>query len=72
VAKGLTQEGLAESIGVSTRYLQSIEAGEYWPTLPLLLKLRDKLGPWDRIFAGCSAEEDRPSRRDSPGGQRGG
>ncbi|MCE0523513.1 MAG: helix-turn-helix domain-containing protein [Methylacidiphilales bacterium] len=32
--RGLTQEKLAEKIDRSVRYTQSIEAGEYWPSLP--------------------------------------
>ena len=44
VARGLTQEALAEMTGISTRYAQSIEAGEYFPALPTLAKLRRALG----------------------------
>lgn len=42
--KGFTQEALAEKVGLSTRYTQSIEAGEYFPALPTLAKLRTALG----------------------------
>lgn len=53
-AKKLTQEALAEAVGLSTRYTQSIEAGEYFPTLPTLAKLRKALEvSWDELFEGC-------------------
>ncbi len=52
--EGLTQEELAEKVGISVRYAQSIEAGEYWPALPTLLKLRKALGAsWEDVFLGC-------------------
>lgn len=50
----LTQETLAEGAGVSARYLQSIEAGEYWPTLATLAKLKGVLKcSWDELLSGC-------------------
>jgi len=50
-ARGLTQEALAEAVGLSTRYTQSIEAGEYFPALPTLTKLREVLGAsWDELL----------------------
>jgi DNA-binding XRE family transcriptional regulator len=53
-AKGLTQEALAELTGISTRYAQSIEAGEYFPALPTLTRLRKALdASWDDLFRGC-------------------
>jgi transcriptional regulator with XRE-family HTH domain len=52
--KSLTQEKLAEKTGVSVRYLQSIEAGEYLPTLPTLARLKSALRcDWNELFAGC-------------------
>jgi len=52
--RGLTQEALAEKVGLSTRYTQSIEAGEYFPALPTLAKLREALGAsWEELFRGC-------------------
>ena len=52
----LTQEKLAERVGLSVRYVQSIEAGEYFPALPTLLKLRTSLyAEWEELFAGCEA-----------------
>jgi transcriptional regulator with XRE-family HTH domain len=51
----LTQEALAEKIGVSARYLQSVEAGEYFPSLTKLVQLRVSLRcDWSDLFAGCT------------------
>lgn len=50
----LTQEQLAEKTGVSVRYVQSLEAGEYFPSLPKLVKLKLALRcSWAEIFDGC-------------------
>lgn len=50
----LTQEKLAEKVGVSVRYVQSLEAGEYFPSLPTLVKLRIALRcDWNELFHGC-------------------
>ena len=38
--RNLTQEELAEKVDVSPRYVQSVEAGEYFPRLPTLVRLR--------------------------------
>ena len=52
--RGLTQEALAEKVGISARYVQSVEAGEYFPALPTLIKLRTALSAkWDDLFARC-------------------
>jgi len=49
-----TQEMLAERCGLSVRYVQSLEAGEYFPALPTLIALRKALGAtWDQIFKSC-------------------
>ena len=51
--RGLTQEKLAEKIDRSVRYTQSIEAGEYWPSLPTLSLLKKTLKcSWDDLLAG--------------------
>jgi transcriptional regulator with XRE-family HTH domain len=50
----LTQEKLAEKGGVSARYIQSVEAGEYFPSLPTLVRLRATLRcDWEDLFRGC-------------------
>ncbi len=52
--RNLTQEKLAEKAGVSTRYVQSIETGEYLPSLPTLARLKSVLRcSWNEIFEGC-------------------
>ena len=51
---GLTQEGLAERVDVSPRYIQSVEAGEYFPSLATLVRVRAVLRcEWNELFAGC-------------------
>jgi transcriptional regulator with XRE-family HTH domain len=48
---GMTQERLAEKIGISPRYLQSLEAGQRWPSIGVLVNLRNALGcEWSDIF----------------------
>lgn len=52
--RNLTQGKLAEKVGVSVRYIQSVEAGEYFPSLPTLVRLRATLRcDWNDIFEGC-------------------
>jgi hypothetical protein len=43
------QKAPAEKVGIRVRYTQSIEAGEYWPALPTLLKRRKGAG---RLLGG--------------------
>jgi transcriptional regulator with XRE-family HTH domain len=51
--QGYTQEQLAEQTGMSVRYLQSLEAGEYFPSLPNLVRLKSLLGcDWNDLFSG--------------------
>jgi transcriptional regulator with XRE-family HTH domain len=50
----LTQEKLAEKAGLSVRYLQSVEAGEYFPSLPTLARLKSVLRcDWRELFDKC-------------------
>jgi transcriptional regulator with XRE-family HTH domain len=50
----LTQEKLAEKAVVSVRYVQSVEAGEYFPSLPTLARLKSALRcDWNDLFNGC-------------------
>ena len=52
-----TQEVLAEQAGISVRYLQSLEAGEYWPSLPTLSNIKKFLAcEWGDLLAGCDVE----------------
>ena len=52
--RNLTQEKLAEKVGVSVRYLQSVEAGEYFPSLPTLVRLKFVLRcDWKELFDRC-------------------
>lgn len=52
--RDLTQEKLAEKVGVSGRYIQNVEAGEYFSSLPTLVRLRATLRcDWNELFAGC-------------------
>ena len=37
--KGLTQEQLADAMGISSRWLQRIESGRQWPSGRLLYRL---------------------------------
>ena len=54
VRRNWTQEKLAEKAGVSARYLQSVEAGEYFPSLPTLARLKVVLRcEWGELFARC-------------------
>ncbi|MEK7781943.1 MAG: helix-turn-helix transcriptional regulator [Verrucomicrobiota bacterium] len=50
----LTQEQVAEKTGVSARYIQNVEAGDNFPSLPTLVKLKAALGcGWEDLFSGC-------------------
>ncbi len=42
--KGLSQEALSEKIGMSPKYLSSIELGKENPTLDMFIKLAQSLG----------------------------
>lgn len=60
--RDLTQEKLAEKVGVSARYVQNVEAGDNFPSLPMLVRLRAALRcDWNELFAGCEkAKESMP------------
>lgn len=50
---GLTQEKVAEKVGISWRYFQSIEAGKRWPSIVVLVRLKDALSSdWAAMFDG--------------------
>lgn len=51
---GLTQEHLAEKAGISTRYIQDLEAGLYTPTIFVAEALRQALAcNWSDLLEGC-------------------
>jgi transcriptional regulator with XRE-family HTH domain len=50
-AAGLTQERLAERAGVSSRYLQLLEAGAFGCSLAVLIRLRGALNvSWNKLL----------------------
>lgn len=52
-ASGLTQDGLAERLSVTPRYLRKIESGMHAPSVPVLLAARKALkAGWEEIFGG--------------------
>jgi len=54
VGAGITQERMAEKTGLSTRYWQSLEAGEYFPPLATLVRIKSTLKcSWEVLFQGC-------------------
>lgn len=54
VGAGITQEQMAERTGLSTRYWQSLEAGEYFPPLATLARIKSTLKcAWEDLFKGC-------------------
>jgi predicted transcriptional regulator len=51
----LSQDRVAEKTGLSLRYIQSLEAGEYHPPIPTLLRLKMALRcQWNDFYVGCS------------------
>jgi hypothetical protein len=54
VQRKLTYECLIERAGTSTRNVQSLEVGEYFPSLLLLVRLKSSLRcNWEELFGGC-------------------
>jgi len=52
--ENLTQERVAEKKEVSARYIQNLEAGDNFPTLPILAQLKGVLHcSWNELFEGC-------------------
>jgi transcriptional regulator with XRE-family HTH domain len=46
---------VAEKTGLSLRYIQSLEAGEYHPPIQTLLRLKMALRcQWNDFYVGCS------------------
>lgn len=49
--QGMTQQALAEALGVSRQTVHSIESGKYDPSLPLAFKIARQLQqPIEQIF----------------------
>lgn len=60
--KKLSQEVLAEKVGISPKYVSSIERGKENPTLDILIKLAQTLGvEIEEVFA-ISHEESDPKK----------
>jgi len=61
---GITQEELAEQIGLSKNHLSNIERGRYLPTIETLLMICDALGqsPDYYLIGKISPETDRISQ----------
>lgn len=52
--RNFTQEQVAEKMEISTRYVQSLEAGEYFPSLQTLVRLKSALRcTWEQLFQDC-------------------
>jgi transcriptional regulator with XRE-family HTH domain len=55
--KGLTQGQLAEKVDLDPRYIQGMEYGDYWPSLPVLGRLKRVLrSEWEDLLRQCDAE----------------
>ena len=56
-ALDLTQESLAEAVDVERRYIQGLEYGDYWPSLPVLARLKEALDcDWSDLLDGCESK----------------
>lgn len=61
--RNLSQEGLAEAVGVSRQTISSIETGQYGPSTVLSLQLASALGePFDTLFWLEGDHDEQPSR----------
>jgi len=51
---GLASRKTGEKVGMSARVIQNVEAGDNFPGLPDLARLRAALrGDWSELFSGC-------------------
>jgi len=69
---GLTQEGLAERVGLNPKYISGIERGRENPTLDTLLRLARELGAppvelFDFDLVGIDGRRDEKGRHRTPG-----
>ena len=62
---GLTQEQLAEQIGLSPKYISGIERGVENPTMDILIRVAKMLGvePYDLFLFGESEESEKALRK---------
>lgn len=63
-ARALSQEALAERVGVSGRHIGHLESGAHQPSLPLLERLSDALGvPAGTLLADEMDDNERSAAR---------
>ncbi|MDP2383709.1 MAG: helix-turn-helix transcriptional regulator [Nitrospirota bacterium] len=62
---GLTQDQLAEQVGLSPKYISGIERGVENPTMDILIRLAKVLGvePYDLFLFGESEESEKALRK---------
>ena len=62
---GLTQDQLAEQVGLSPKYISGIERGVENPTMDILIRLAKMLGvePYDLFLFGESEENEKALRK---------
>jgi len=62
---GLTQDQLAEQVGLSPKYISGIERGVENPTMDILIRLAKMLGvePYDLFLFGESEESEKALRK---------
>lgn len=62
---GLTQDQLAEQLGLSPKYISGIERGVENPTMDILLRVAKMLGvePYDLFLFGESEESEKALRK---------
>jgi len=62
---GLTQDQLAEQVGLSPKYISGIERGVENPTMDILIRLAKMLGvePYDLFLFGESEESEKTLRK---------
>jgi transcriptional regulator with XRE-family HTH domain len=62
---GLTQDQLAEQVGLSPKYISGIERGVENPTMDILLRVATMLGvePYDLFLFGESEESEKVLRK---------
>ena len=62
---GLTQDQLAEQVGLSPKYISGIERGVENPTMDILIRVAKMLGvePYDLFLLGESEESEKALRK---------